>query len=369
LPAQLFAVILGIATVYFFNWDEKGVKIVGDIPEGLPFFVLPDMDFSTVKSLFPTALTIVLVGFVQAIAIAKVIQEEHKTYRIKPNQELAALGMANLVGSFFQSFPVTGGFARTAANDSAGAKTPLAGVISSIIVGLTLLYLTSLFYYLPSAILAAIIIAAVLKLFNWRAAINLWRTDKRDFAMMLVTFFVTLLIGIEEGILTGVALSLAMMIFYSTRPHIAELGRIPGTNHFRNIRRFKEVVLREDVLILRFDAQLYFANADYFREQIEDYRRRKGNGLRLIVLNSYGISNIDSTAFATLIDIKDELAARGVELYFIGVIGPVRDLFKSAKVVEKFGENHFFVSIQDALAYYEYESDAEYRDYALQSDV
>ncbi len=369
LPAQLFAVIFGIAAVYFFNWDEKGVKIVGDIPEGLPFFVLPDLDFSTLKTLFPTALTITLVGFVQAVAIAKVIQEEHKTYRIKPNQELAALGLANLFGSFFQSFPVTGGFARTAANDSAGAKTPMAGVISSLLVGLTLLYLTSLFYYLPSAILASIIIAAVLKLFNWRAAVTLWQTDKRDLIMMLVTFLATLFIGIEEGILTGIALSLAMMIFYSTRPHIAELGRIPGTNHFRNVRRFKEVELRNDVLILRFDAQLYFANAEYFREQIEDYRRRKGNDLRLIILNSYGISNIDSTAFATLFDIKDELAARNVELYFIGVIGPVRDLFKSSKVVEKFGENHFFVSIQDALAYYEYQADAEYRDYALQSDV
>jgi SulP family sulfate permease len=369
LPAQLFAVIFGIAAVYFFNWDEKGVKIVGDIPEGLPFFVLPDLDFSTLKTLFPTALTITLVGFVQAVAIAKVIQEEHKTYRIKPNQELAALGLANLFGSFFQSFPVTGGFARTAANDSAGAKTPMAGVISSLLVGLTLLYLTSLFYYLPSTILASIIIAAVLKLFNWRAAVTLWQTDKRDLIMMLVTFLATLFIGIEEGILTGIALSLAMMIFYSTRPHIAELGRIPGTNHFRNVRRFKEVELRNDVLILRFDAQLYFANAEYFREQIEDYRRRKGNNLRLIILNSYGISNIDSTAFATLFDIKDELAARNVELYFIGVIGPVRDLFKSSKVVEKFGENHFFVSIQDALAYYEYQADAEYRDYALQSDV
>ena len=369
LPAQLFAVIFGIATVYLFNWDEQGVKIVGEIPEGLPFFVLPDLDFATLKSLFPTALTIVLVGFVQSIAISKVIQEHHKTYRIKPNQELAALGLANLAGSFFQAFPVTGGFARSAANDSAGAKTPMAGVISSLLVGLTLLYLTTLFYYLPSAILASIIITAVLKLFNWRAAVTLWQTDKRDLIMMVVTFLATLFIGIEEGILTGIALSLAMMIFYTTRPHIAELGRIPGTSHYRNIRRFKEVELRNDVLILRFDAQLYFANAEYFREQIEDYRRRKGDDLRLIILNSYGISNIDSTAFATLFDIKDELAAKNVELYFIGVIGPVRDLFKSSKVVEKFGENHFFVSIQDALAYYEHQADAQHQKYALQSDV
>lgn len=368
LPSQLFAVIMGIGLVYFLNWEDKGVKIVGEIPEGLPFFVLPELDLSTIWSLLPTAFTITLVGFVQAIAVSKVMQEQHKNYRIKPNQELAALGMANIVGSFFQSFPVTGGFARTAANDSAGARTPMAGVISSIVVGLTLLFLTELFYFLPTAILAAIIIAAVLKLFNWRAAVLLWQTDRRDFIMMTATFFATLFIGIEEGILVGVALSLAMMIYYSTRPHIAELGRIPNTNHFRNSRRFKQVELREDVLILRFDAQLYFANAEYFREQIEDYQKRRGDSLRLIILNSYGISNIDSTAFSTLIEIKTELAAKDINLWFIGVIGPVRDLFKSSKVVEKFGETCFFISIQDALEYYDTrQAKDDYRDYVLQA--
>lgn len=369
LPAQLFAVILGTFAVWYFNLDNAGVKIVQDIPEGLPFFIVPELDFSTLKSLFPSALTITLVGFVQAVAVAKVMQEKHKTYRIKPNQELAALGLSNIVGSFFQSFPVTGGFARTAANDSAGAKTPLAGVISCVLVGLVLLYLTPVFYYLPASILAAIIITAVLKLFNWREAISLWNKDKRDFTMMLVTFAATLLIGIEEGILTGVALSLAMMIFYSTRPHVAELGRIPGTNHFRNVRRFKGVELRPDVTILRFDAQLYFANAEYFREQVEDYSRRKGDDLRLIILNSYGISNIDSTAFSTLIEIQEELHNKGIRLFFIGVIGPVRDLFKSGKVVDKFGENHFFVSIQDALDFYDNEKSPDYKEYALQSDL
>lgn len=368
LPAQLFAVIFGTASVWYFDLHETGVKIVGEIPEGLPFFIVPELDFSTLKALFPSALTITLVGFVQAIAVAKVMQDTHKNYRINPNQELAALGLANIFGSFFQAFPVTGGFARTAANDSAGAKTPLAGVISTVLVGLVLLYLTPVFYYLPTSILAAIIIMAVLKLFNWREALNLWHKDKRDLMMMVVTFAATLIIGIEEGILTGVALSLAMMIFYSTRPHIAELGRIPNTNHFRNIRRFKGVEIRPDVTILRFDAQLYFANSEYFRLQIEDYRRRKEHTLKLIIINSYGISNIDSTAFSVLADVRDELEKKGIQLYFIGVIGPVRDLFKSNKVVEKFGDNHFFVSIQDALDFYDNRNAADYAEYALQTD-
>ncbi len=369
LPSQLILMAIGIGAVWWWQLGEAGVAIVGEIPDGLPFLIVPDLDFSTAKSLFPTALSITLVGFVQAIAVAKVMQDMHKNYRIKPNQELVGLGMANIVGSFFQAFPVTGGFARTAANDSAGAKTPLAGVISAAIVALTLLFLTGVFYYLPAAVLAAIIIAAVLKLFNWQAAVLLWQTDKRDFTMMTVTFFATIFIGIEEGIYVGVALSLAMMIFYSTRPHIAELGRIPQTTHFRNIRRFQQAELRDDVLILRFDAQLYFANAEYFREQIEDYTRRRGDALQLIILNAYGISNIDSTAFSALLEIKNDLNDKKIDLFFIGVIGPVRDLFKTSKAVEKFGEKHFFVSIQDALEYFETKKEKDYGEVALQTDV
>lgn len=368
IPSQAFAMLFGILAVWLLGWADEGVKVVGEIPQGLPYLVVPELNFSIIKTLFPTALTITLVGFVQAIAVAKILRDKHKNYRVKPNQELTALGMANIMGSFFQAFPVTGGFARSAVNDAAGAKTPLAGVISSVLVGLTLLFLTKLFYYLPSAILAAIIITAVTKLFNWKAFVELWYKDKRDFVMMLVAFLATLIIGIEEGILTGIGLSLAMMIFHSTRPHVAELGRIPNTSHYRNIRRFQEVEIRDDVTILRFDAQLYFANANYFSETIEDYKNRKKDTLKLIILNSYGISNIDSTALKTIAEVHDELQSEGIELYLIGMIGPVRDLFRSSKMMEKFGTDSFFVSIDDALEYFDNKDAKEYQKYALQTD-
>ena len=367
-PVPLVVVVAGILAVWLLNLDFRGVAVVGEVPSGLPALSLPYFDWITLRRLFPMALTIAAVGFIQSIAIAKKMRERHRNYYLKPNQELFSLGAANVLGAFFSAFPVTGGFARSVVNDQAGAKTPLAGVIAAGVVALTLLFLTPLFYYLPNAVLAAIILGAVIKLFDVATAVHLWRTDRRDFILLLATFFSTLFLGIEEGILVGVALSVAMMVFFSTRPHVAELGRIPGTTHYRNVRRFDDLEERPEVLIVRFDSQLYFANVEFFQQHLDMLIARKGKALRLIVLNFYAVTSVDSTAVDALQERYQALQKRGIQLYFAGVTGPVRDAFKRWEFLKATTRPVFFVSIADALDYYDTQQLPSDGAYALQAN-
>ncbi len=264
IPGSLFAVIFGIIAVSLFNLDSSGVAIVREVPEGFPSPSIPAYSIMSMKELLPIALTISLVGFMESIAVAKAIQSKHKNYEVDSNQELIGLGLANIGGAFFQSFPVTGGFSRTAVNDQAGARTGLASIISASLIILTLLFLTPLFYYLPKAILASVIMVAVVGLIDIKEAKHLWKTDRRDFTMMTVAFIATLTLGIEQGIALGVILSLAFIIYKSAYPHIAQLGMIKGTGEYMNIARFQDAIQREDVLIVRYDAQLFFANTAFF---------------------------------------------------------------------------------------------------------
>ncbi|MCB0618959.1 MAG: solute carrier family 26 protein, partial [Saprospiraceae bacterium] len=276
IPGPLLAVVFGILAVWLFGLSGEGVKIVGTVPQGLPSFELPAFSWGTTGALMPIALTIALVSFMESIAVAKAIQAKHKNYKVIPNQELIALGLANVGGSFFQAYPTTGGFSRTAVNDQAGARTGLAAIISAALILLTLLFLTPLFYYLPQAILASVIMVAVFGLIDIKEAVHLWHANRTDFFMLIVTFLATLSLGIEQGIGVGVVLSLVMVIFRTTRPHIAVLGKVPGTPYYRNIERFEKVEQRPDLLILRFDAQLYFANVNFFKDTLAELVQRKG---------------------------------------------------------------------------------------------
>ncbi|MGA1544716.1 MAG: SulP family inorganic anion transporter, partial [Saprospiraceae bacterium] len=223
-PGQLVAVVFGILAVWGLGLTDYGVLILGEVPKGLPQMGVPIFNLELIQDLFPIALAISLVSFMESIAVAKAIQARHKNYKVIPNQELISLGLANIGGSFFQSFPVTGGFSRTAVNDQAGAKTGLAAIISAGLIILTLLFLTPLFYYLPKAILASVIMVAVFGLIDYKEAQHLWHSNKTDFAMLLATFVATLSLGIEQGIGIGVILSLTLLIFKTTPPHIAILG-------------------------------------------------------------------------------------------------------------------------------------------------
>lgn len=349
LPGALVAVVLGILAVTLFGLEAQGVKVVGKVPSGLPGLSMPSFDMGAWQSLLSAALTISLVGFMESFAVAKAIQSKYKDYQVDANQELIGLGLANFGAAFFQGMPVTGGFSRTAVNDQAGAKTGLASIISAVLIVLTLLFLTPLFHNLPNAVLAAVILVAVAGLIDVKEAKHLWHNDRSDFWMLAATFLITLSLGIETGIGAGVVLSLGMVIYRSTRPHVAVLGRVQGSNFYRNIQRFENLEQRPDVLVVRFDGPLYFSNISYFKEKMGELVSRKGKALRLVVLNADSISHLDSSAIHALSEWVDELRKMEVKVHFTSVIGPVRDTLNRWGLTEAIGKDCFFMSNQQAI--------------------
>ena len=349
IPAALTAVILGILIVKFFHLDLYGVTIIRDIPTGLPTPSIPDFTQNYFKDLLPLALTLSLIAFMEAISQAKAIEDKHNDYKVDANQELIALGLSNIVGSIFKSYPSTGGFSRTAVNDQSGAKTGMSFIIAAGVVALTLLFLTPLFYYLPKAVLGGIIIVAVMGLINIKYPVKLWKYKKDDLIMLLGTFAVTLTIGIKEGIIVGVILSLGFLIFRSTRPHIAECARIEGTDYFKNVERFENAKGRKDVLIFRFDGQLYFANTNYFKDQLNDMIAKKGPTLKLVILNAEAINHMDSSAVHMLDKTIKDLCKKEIYFAVAGAIGPVRDIIFNSGLSETIGKELMFVEVNKAL--------------------
>jgi len=351
-PAALIVVILGILVVKIFNLHQYGVKIVGNIPQGLPHFKIQKFDYKTVKDLAPMALTLALIAFMEAISVAKAIEAKHTNYKIKPNKELIALGLGNIIGSFFQSYPSTGGFGRTAVNNQSGAQTPFASIISAFVVALTLLFLTPLFYFLPKAILGAIIMVAVFGLLDFKVPPQLWKYTKRDLVILNITLIITATVGIKEGIIVGVLLSLGMLIYKSTKPHVAVLGKVPNTYLYRNIMRFKDLEIYKDILIIRFDAQLHFANTTFFKDTLFCEATKKGNDLKIIIIDGESLNNLDSSGVYALQEVLNHFKTKGIELYFSGLKGPVRDTIFKSGIISEIGKQHCFMSIQEAVDFY-----------------
>lgn len=367
IPGPLLAVIFGIGVVYAFGLFEKGVSIVKDVPSGLDFFALPSIELDSIGALLPVALTISFIGFMESIAVAKAIQAKHKDYEVSANQELIGLGLANIAGAFFKAFPVTGGFSRTAVNDQAGARTGMASIISAVLIMFTLLFLTSFFYYLPNAILAAIIMVAVYGLIDFKEARHLWKTDRSDFALFAITAAGTLVLGIEEGILVGVALSLGVVIYHISYPHIAVLGKVPGTNQYRNVNRFSDLESDESKLIFRVDAQLYFANGNYIRDFVHQALQANPK-IKHVILDAGAITSIDSSAVHMLHDLITDLRNDQVDLHIAEAKGPLRDKLARAGLTNEIGQNHFHLSVDaavNALLAEETNIDA----YALQDNI
>ena len=299
---RALAVVAGTTLlVWGLDLSSLGVAVVGRVPAGLPALAMPPLDAPVVGSLAGVALTIALVGFMESIAVAKKYARSHR-YRVDANQELIALGSANLLGSFTGSYPVTGGFSRTAVNAQAGAKTAAAGLFTALLVGVALLVLTPVFHFLPKAVLAAIIMTAVFGLIDVREALHLWKIKPSDFAMLALTFAATLLLGIEQGIITGVLASLGLLIARSTRPHIAVLGRVPGSTAYRNLERFPGVDVDEELLALRLDAQIYFGNINFLKETLDTLEDDRPN-LRTVVIDASGINQIDASGEAAFREI------------------------------------------------------------------
>lgn len=350
LPGPLLIVVLGILGVVLFGLEGQGIEVVGKIPEGLPKFQLPVAQWDQIGRFLPIALTVALFGFMESISIAKSVEEKHPEYELDANQELRALGMSNILGSFFQSLEVSGSFSRTAINDEAGAKTGLSLVFSSLIIAAVLLFLTPLFHNLPTLALGGIIIVSVFGLIDIKYPVYLWKNRKDEFLLLIATFVMTLCIGLIEGILLGVLLSLLLLVYRISNPHIAILGRIKGTNYYKNINRFVEdVEIENDILVLRFDAQLYFGNKDYFKKQLYQFLKQRGKGVKYVVLNAEAINYIDSSATVMLERVILELKEKGIQFKIAGAIGPTRDILHQSGIIAVLGEENLFAQTFEAV--------------------
>lgn len=346
-PGALLVVVISTSIVWFFELAQFGVKIVGAVPAGLPEMSFPKVELDAVQSLLPAALIISMVGFLESISVAKAMARKQRD-EINPNQELLGLGLANIVGSLFKSFPVTGGFARTAVNAEAGAKTVIASIITAIFIAIVLIYLTPLFYFLPNAVLAAIIMTAVMSLVDWREVRHLYKVKKSDLILLLITFFATLVLGIEAGILLGVGSSLLWFIIKTTKPHTAVLGRIPETKIYRNVQNYANLELEKGILILRIDAQFYFGNANFLKQFI-NAKMDQQEDLKAIIIEAASINQIDSSAEAMLNEICEDIVERGVVLYFANVKKPVMNVMQKSGFDQKLGLDHFFLDLHSAV--------------------
>ncbi len=350
IPAILVVVVFGILLLYFTQWQLDGIKIVGNIPQGLPDLRIPSFNKDQFTELIPVAITLAMVGFTEAISIAKAIEERHTEYEIDPNQELIALGSANIIGSFAQSYPATASFSRSAIQDQGGAKSGIAALFSAGLVLLTLLFLTPLFYYLPIPILAAIIMVSIFGLVDFSYPKKLWVKNREECIPYLFTFIITMTVGIPQGILFGVLISLLTMIYRTSNPHIAVLAKIKGTQYYKNIRRFEgDIEIDDRILILRFDSQLFFGNKDYFKKELLKQIKGKGAALELIIINAETINYIDSSALDMLEKIFDDHKNQGLRIMIAGATGPVRDIIFKHDLIQIIGKENLFIKTSEAV--------------------
>jgi sulfate permease, SulP family len=339
----LFAVAMGILTVWLGGLD---VAIVGDVPAGLPPLTTPSFDPADWQMLLPTALTIALVGFMESISVAKSLASKRRQ-KVNANQELVALGVANLGAAFTGAYPVAGGIGRSVVNFSAGARTGLASIITAVLMAVTVLLLTPLFYYLPQAVLASIIVVAVIGLVDFKPLAHAWEYDRSDAASFLVTFVAVLLIGVETGILFGVVTGLALYLWRTSRPHIAVVGRVGESEHFRNVLRH-DVQTHNTILVVRVDESLYFPNAQYLEGFLLNTISERPEVDHLVLICS-AVNYIDVSALEVLESLHQELADSDVSLYMAEVKGPVMDRLEQIGFVDRIGRDHFFLSTHQAV--------------------
>ncbi|HBJ85045.1 MAG TPA: sodium-independent anion transporter [Verrucomicrobiales bacterium] len=342
----IIVVIVGTAIVAAFDLGQRnGVNIIGEIPSGLPDFALPALAASEFLPLIPLALTVSFVGFLESISVAKTLAAKRRQ-KVESNQELIALGAANLAAGVTGGYPVSSSFARSMVNFTAGANTGLASLITVAVIGVSALFLMPLFHHLPQAALAAIIIIAVIGLMDFAMPRRLWRYNKADAAALILTFVAVLAVGIEKGILIGAASTIILYLWRTSRPHMAVVGRVANTEHFRNVRRHETQTLPH-VLLLRIDENLYFANAKH----IEDFvlcAAAEQPRLRHLVLICSAINFIDASALETLRELLTRLRDADIQLHLAEVKGPVMDRLAHTEFLDQLGHEHVFLSTQAA---------------------
>ncbi len=327
----LLAVMGTTAAVAWFGFDARGVAIVGEVPRGLPTPGLPEFDAALWRQLAGPALLIAIIGYVESVSIAQTLAAKRRE-RIDLNQELIGLSAANLAAGTSGGFPVTGGFARSVVNFDAGARTPAAGGFAALGIALAALFLTPLLYFLPKATLAATIIVAVLSLVNIGAIQRTWRYSKSDFAAMMITIAGVFAFGVEVGVVAGVALSIALLLYRSSKPHYAIVGQVPGTEHFRNIHRH-DVTTSPSAASIRVDGNLFFANARFLEDHVLGVAADQPD-VKHIVLMCSAVNEIDASALESLEAINERLKHAGVTFHMSEVKGPVMDRLERSHFLE-----------------------------------
>lgn len=316
--------------VWAFDLHGMGVKIVGDVPQSLPPFTVPGLSPDLIKTLLVPAILISVIGFVESISVAQTLAAK-KRQRIDPDQELIGLGAANLGAAFTGGFPVTGGFSRSVVNFDAGSETPAAGIFTAIGLAVAALALTPLVYYLPNATLAATIIVAVLSLVDFSILRKTWGYARADFIAVSATIALTLIMGVEVGVASGVGISILLHLYKTSRPHVAEVGLVSGTQHFRNVKRHA-VETNPHILTLRVDESLYFVNAR-FLEDLVQARVTAGCDIKDVVLMFSAVNEVDFSALESLEAINLRLIDMGVGLHLSEVKGPVMDRLKKSHLI------------------------------------
>ncbi|MBD0405107.1 SulP family inorganic anion transporter [Flammeovirga sp. EKP202] len=351
-------VILGIVMSIFFDFESEGIEVVGNIPSGLPTFILPDFTAVDYSDVIPLALVVAIIGFTVSNSIIKSIDDPKQP--IDPNREFVALGLANSLGALFGGYQASSSFSRTAINASSGANTRASNLVSTVMIALVLLFFTDLFYYLPKPILGAIIIAATPSLLSFSYFKKYFFLKKREFCVMLITFLTTMEMGVIVGLLTGVSVSMAVFMYHTLYPHIAILGKIEGTKIHRNILRFATAKEREGTMIVRVDAPLYFSNIKYVLETINRWASERDD-LHSVVIKAESINYIDVTALNELELQIDKFNDRGIKVYFATVVGPVRDLLFKMNIVQKLGGRQLFVNLYDVMKFLDDEENFSYK--------
>lgn len=340
----VFAVVATTLSVWGFDLAQDGVRIVGDVPQSLPPFTMPGFDLDLLQQLMVPAILISIIGFVESVSVAQTLAAK-KRQHIDPNQELIGLGAANLGAAFTGGFPVTGGFSRSVVNFDAGAETPAAGVFTAIGLAIAAVALTPLVYYLPNATLAATIIVAVMSLVDFSILKKTWTYSRSDFIAVAATIILTLGFGVEVGVAAGVGISIILHLYKTSVPHVAEVGLVPGTQHFRNIHRY-DVETDPALLTLRVDESLYFVNAR-FLEDLVKHRVVDGGGVKNVILMFSAVNEVDFSALESLEAINERLKSLNVGFHLSEVKGPVMDRLSRSRLIDEMN-GKIFMSQYDA---------------------
>ena len=349
-PAALITVALSIVTVALFDLDARGVHITGDIPAGLPPVEIPDISIADLKDLLPGAFGIALVAYAESIAGMRSFATKHR-YDVEPNQELIALGIANVGAGLSRGFAVDVSLSRSSVADEAGAKTQVAGLVNAALIFITILALTPLFHDLPEAALGAVVIFAIAHLIDVGEFKRLYRVRKQDFGLAVVCMMGVLIVDVLPGLLIAVVLSLFVLLYRVSRPHTATLGRVAG-DAYRDIERYPEAETIAGLVIFRFDAELFFANANVFRDRVRQLLAASEPPATALLIDAEGITDLDTSAADTLAELWSELASTGVELLMARVHGPVRDMLHRSGLEESIGPDRIYATVRAGVEDY-----------------